>query len=104
MPKPPFLSAQQADTASRELKKLKELGDGKSYLGRQVLAWAKASPDDERIPEALYIAVKANGSYKYGCSGWEHDDETRNDAENLLLNRYGASPWATKLALEAEIK
>jgi hypothetical protein len=64
--KPDFLTAKQMDSAAAERAKLDAIGDAKSYLGRLVLEWAKASPEDSRIPEALYIAFNANGSYKYG--------------------------------------
>jgi len=63
------------ESAATERAKLKAIGDARSYLGKLVLEWAKASPEDSRIPEALYIAFNANGGYKYGCSGWEHDDD-----------------------------
>ena len=56
-----------------------------------------ARPDDARLPEALYIAVKANESYKYGCSGWESDEQLKNKAETLLRERYPRSPWTAKL-------
>ena len=95
--RPGFLTAAQLETARRERLALAAVGDGKSYLGRQVLSWANSSPADPRVPEALFIAIKANETYKYGCDGWSHDEETRDTAEKLLRERYPRSPWIAKL-------
>jgi len=97
VPKPGFLSPPQVEAARQERAKFSEVGDAKAYLGRRVLAWAKASPDDKRVPEALFISVKANESYKYGCGGWESDEETKNKAEVLLREHYPSSAWTAKL-------
>lgn len=95
--KPSFLTPEQLEIARRERLALRALGDAKSYLGKQVLAWARTSPSDPRVPEALFIAVKANQSYKYGCSGWDFDEETQKAADTLLRRRYPRSPWTAKL-------
>jgi hypothetical protein len=97
IPKPSFLTTLQSETARREYRALVDIGDGKSYLGRQVLAWAKASPSDPRLPEALFIAARANLAYKNGCDGWEHDETFKQQAEKLLKRRYASSPWTAKL-------
>ena len=75
-----------------------EIPDAKSYLGKRVLEWAKNSPDDPRLPEALFIAVKANQVYKYGCSGWQNDEETLKELITILETRYPNSSWNAKLA------
>jgi hypothetical protein len=95
--KPGFLTAQEAEVGRRERARLIEIGDAKSYLGRRVLEWAKATPGDKRLPEALFIAVKANESYKYGCGSWDHDEDTRDAAEAVLRQRYPSSPWTARL-------
>jgi hypothetical protein len=95
--KPDFLTAQQIASAASERDKLKAIGDAKRFLGQLVLDWAKVSPEDSRIPEALYIAFQANVSYKYGCGGWEHDDEIQQEAQRLLRQRYSSSVWTAKL-------
>lgn len=95
--KPAFLSADQLAVAARERTALHAIGDAKSYLGRQVLAWARLAPRDERIPEALFIAVQANRQYKYGCDGWEYDVKTKQAAESLLRDKYPRSAWTAKL-------
>lgn len=99
--KPVFLSAPQIETARRERAALIALGDGPSYLGKRVIEWAKASPKDARIPEALFIAAEANKPYKYGCKAWEGDDEIVKGAGAILLDRYSQSSWAAKLIAEA---
>jgi hypothetical protein len=83
--------------ARKERAELKAIGDGKKYLGIKVIEWAKQRPTDSRLPEALFIAVMANQSYKYGCGGWEHDDQVREDAATLLKEQYPNSVWAMKL-------
>ena len=98
VPKPSFLTAVQLETARREHEALIALGDAKPYLGKQVIDWAKSSPADPRVPEALFIAAQANKSYKYGCEGWEHDEKTKQRAETMLRRSYPQSPWTAKLS------
>ena len=98
VPKPNFLTDTDVETARREFAALLSIGDAKSYLGKQAIGWAKSSPNDPRIPEALFIAAQANRNYKYGCNGWEKDDETKEEAETLLRERYPESPWTGKLS------
>lgn len=95
--KPSFLTAEELATAHRERAALQALDDAKSFLGKQVIEWAKTAPLDPRLPEALFIAVKANEQYKYGCGGWTYDEKTKNAAEALLRDRYEHSPWTAKL-------
>ena len=98
VPKPSFLNDTQLETARREHDALVAIGDGKSFLGKHVLEWARSSPNDPRIPEALFIATKANKSYKYGCNSWEHDQKVMTETETLLRERYPESPWTAKLS------
>jgi hypothetical protein len=99
--KPMFLSAQQIDIARQERAALIDLGDGRTYLGKRVIEWAKESPKDPRIPQALFIAAEANKPYKYGCKAWEGDEEIEKEAAAILFDRYSQSSWAAKLAAEA---
>lgn len=92
-----FLTAEQLAAAARERAALIAIGDGKGYLGKRVLEWAKASPTDERVPEALFIAAKANGQYKYGCSGWDYDRDTVEELGKMLRENYPNSEWTLKL-------
>jgi hypothetical protein len=97
VPAPKFFGPQILGPAKKERDALSAIGDAKSFLGKRVLEWAKRSPDDPRIPEAVYIAVQANQSYKYGCGSWEQDEETRTKLETLLKEKYPNSPWTAKL-------
>ena len=99
--KPIFLSATQIETARQERAALIALGDGRTYLGKRAIEWAKDAPKDPRIPEALFIAAEANKPYKYGCKSWEGDEEIEKEATAILLDRYPQSLWAAKLAAEA---
>jgi len=90
-------NSQKLSAAAAERNKLKGMGSAKSFLGKRVLAWAKESPDDPRIPEALFIALKANEGYKYGCESWERDEEIMKEAETLLREKYLGSAWTAKL-------
>lgn len=100
--KPGFLTAEQLTAAARERAALITIGDGKSYLGKRVLEWVKASPTDERVPEALFIAAKANGQYKYGCNSWEYDRDTSEQLEKILRENYPNSEWTLKLGTPQE--
>ena len=100
MAKPGFLTAEQLTAAARERAALITIGDGKSYLGKRVLEWVKASPTDERIPEALFIAAKANG--QYGCNSWEYDRNTSEQLEKILRENYPNSEWTLKLGAPQE--
>lgn len=98
VPAPKFLTTAQLAKAQTEYKSMLEIPDAKSYLGKRVLEWAKNSPDDPRLPEALFIAVKANQVYKYGCSGWQNDEDTLKVLTAILETRYPNSSWKAKLA------
>ncbi|HKP37876.1 MAG TPA: hypothetical protein VJT71_13545 [Pyrinomonadaceae bacterium] len=102
VPKPQFLTPVELEKARRERAALIAIGDAHSYLGRRVLAWAKQSPNDPRIPEALYIAAEANRSYKYGCNGWDNDKETLEQVVKLLRQNYPRSPWTAKLQSDTQ--
>ena len=95
--KPEFLTAKQLEAAVTERNRLSDIGDGKPYLGKLVLQWARTSPADPRIPEALFIAFNANGTYKYGCGSWEHDEHIQQETETILRKRYPMSSWTASL-------
>jgi hypothetical protein len=97
VPRPTFLTVDQLAAAVKERAALVAIGVGNSYLGKQVIQWAKLSPDDPRIAEALFIAFRANESYKYGCNGWDHNEEIQQEADSILRQRYPGSFWTGKL-------
>jgi hypothetical protein len=96
--RPAFLTAQQSRLAQTERKKLSEIGDAPKYLADKVMAWAKRSPLDRRVPEALYIVIEANGWTKYGCG---NNEELRDEMSKYLRTRYPGSEWIKKLDEEA---
>ncbi|HEV7699172.1 MAG TPA: hypothetical protein VGO43_03000, partial [Pyrinomonadaceae bacterium] len=96
--RPAFLTAQQSQLAQAERKKLANIGDAPKFLADKVMAWAKRSPLDRRIPEALYIVIEANGWTKYGCG---NNEELRDEMTEILRTRYPSSEWVKKLDEEA---
>ncbi|MEQ1922245.1 MAG: hypothetical protein ABL952_07025 [Pyrinomonadaceae bacterium] len=95
--RPPFLTAAQTQTAQAERKRLREMGDAPKYLAARVMEWAKKTPTDKRVPEALFIVIGANGWTKYGCG---NDEEIREEYAKYLKTRYPSSPWTAKLIEE----
>jgi len=64
--------------------------NGPDYLCAETLAWAKAHPEDPRVPEALHLAVRTT---RYG----QTDKETTNYSKacfQLLHSKYPTSKWA----------
>lgn len=97
VPSPKFLGADFLAAAQKERTVLGSIGNAKKYLGKRAIEWAKQRPQDPRVPEALFIATMANQHHKYGCGGWEHDEELMRAAETLLREKYPNSPWVIKL-------
>ena len=81
--------------AQNERKRLGEIGDAPKFLAEKVKVWAAKYPADRRIPEALYIAAKANGWTKYGCG---NNEELRDELSQYLKKHYPGSEWTTKVA------
>jgi TolA-binding protein len=88
----PFLSAADRDQAAAEWKKLLSVATAPDWLGAQTLAFAQAHPQDPRVPEALYLAVRAT---RYGCTGKATGDFSHR-AFDLLHRRYPNTEWAKK--------
>jgi hypothetical protein len=95
--RPPFLTPAQSGSAQAERKRLKTLGDAPKFLAEKVMTWAKRSPADRRVPEALYIVIEANGWTKYGCG---NNEELHDEMAELLKNKYPNSEWTKKLAAD----
>jgi len=91
------LTADFLATAQKERAIIRAAGNAKKLIGNRVIEWARQSPTDRRVPEALFVAAMANQNYKYGCGGWEHDEEIQQEAESLLLDHFGGTVWAAKL-------
>lgn len=94
---PKFLTAAQRQMAVAERKKLIALGDAPEMLAKRVIEWAKRSPADRRVPEALYIAQRANGWTKYGCGS---NEDLQTQITTILKKSYPASEWTRKLSAD----
>jgi hypothetical protein len=89
---PPFLSSAQRASGEREWKTLDALGATPNYISQQVIQWATKNPADQRVPEALHLAVTTT---RYGCT----DDQTgrwSKAAFDLLHRKYPNTSWARK--------
>jgi hypothetical protein len=92
--RPAFLSAAQTASAQAERKRLSDLGDAPKFLADKVMAWAKRSPLDKRIPEALYIVIEANGWTKYGCG---NNEELKDSTLKYLKAHYPGNEFVKKI-------
>jgi hypothetical protein len=87
-----FLSPPDREQAAAEWQKLAALSAGPDWLGAQTLAFAERHPRDPRIPEALYLVVRAS---HYGCNDAKTGDTSKR-AFDLLHRRYPNTEWAKK--------
>ncbi|MGB7721375.1 MAG: tetratricopeptide repeat protein [Bryobacteraceae bacterium] len=87
-----FLSAADRAQAAAEWQKLQSLPTAPDWLAAQTLAFARAHPQDPRIPEALYLLVRAT---RFGCTGGQTGDLSHR-AFDLLHRRYPKTEWAAK--------
>jgi hypothetical protein len=85
---PAFLDAADKKRAAAEWRELFALGSASRYLPRVVIDWGKKHPDDPRVPEALYLAIRA---MRYGSS-----NELSHAAFAMLHEKYPQSEWAKK--------
>ena len=91
-PAPFWLPPAEAERAQREWHKLSQIGAAPLYFAPVVLGWAKAHPDDPRLPEALHYFVRAT---RYGCVDKSIGPYSR-EAFDLLHRRYPQSEWTKK--------
>ena len=88
---PAFLDASQVTAAAAERDKFGR--SGWYVLGNRVLAWAKDSPNDPDLPEALALAVRAT---RFGACNGESTKEISGAAFRILHRRFPNSPWTKK--------
>lgn len=90
---PTYLSPAQRAAAEAEQKQLEETAPAAAtYLAAQMVAFAQAHPDDPRVPESLYRAVRAT---RFGSK----DDNTgkySRQAFDILHRRFPKSEWTAK--------
>ena len=89
---PRFLTDAEKRAAAQEREKLAALPTAPNYLSAAAIAWAKRSPDDPRVPEALHSAVRTT---RYGCVD-ELSGPLSKEAFRLLHSRYPNSKWTRK--------
>jgi len=87
-----FLSAANREEAAAERRKLAVLPAAPDWLGAQAVAYAAAHPEDPRVPESLYLVVRAT---RYGCTDAQTGDASKR-AFDLLHRRYPNTEWAKK--------
>ena len=86
---PPFITAQDKASAKADNDRLGKLPGAPAWLGAIVIPWAKAHPNDPRVPEALHNVVRAT---QYG----DMDSDTSKAAYDLLHSRFPRSSWTAK--------
>lgn len=91
-PAPSWLTPAETARAQQEWRKLSVIGAAPMYFAPVVLSWAKAHPDDPRVPEALHYFVRAT---RYGCVDKSIGPYSR-QAFDLLHKKYPASEWTKK--------
>ncbi len=90
----PFLSDEERAEGSRQADDLgKAAANSVNYLCAAAIGWAEAHPRDPRVPEALYLAVRAT---RYGNSADKSSSPLSKQAFDLLHRRYPDSPWTTQ--------
>jgi hypothetical protein len=89
---PAFLKEEERTAAKEEWSRLLAGETGTQPLAKEALAWAKAHPDDLRVPESLHLAVRA---LRYGCGG-KGSSKYSKEAFDLLHRRYPRSEWTKK--------
>src|ERR1700722_611170 len=94
-PEPAFLSEQDKKAAANELNALAALPSAPPWLGQLAVEWAKAHPDDSRVPESLHLAVRA---WRFGCTETGQNDRPNysKEAFEILRSRYPDSEWTKK--------
>jgi tetratricopeptide (TPR) repeat protein len=87
-----FLPAGQRSAGEKEWQQLAQrAGDAVIYLCANTIEWAKAHPQDPRVPQALHLAVEAT---HYGPS--DKASSYSRQAFDLLHQRYANSEWTKK--------
>ena len=92
IPEPAFLTSKDGEVAQNEWAVLAGLPAGPDWLAQETIAWAKAQPEDPRIPEALHLVVHAT---RYGCRDAKTADYSK-QAFTLLHSQYPKNEWTAR--------
>ena len=91
-PAPAFFTKNEIAQAATENARIAALTGGANFLATQVALWAKNKPNEKRLPEALYLAVKAT---RYGCQNCATGKASKT-AYDVLNKRFKTTEWKKK--------
>jgi hypothetical protein len=91
-PQADFLPGDERARAAKDIEELSKLPAGQIWLGDRVFAYAQSNPDDERVPEALSLVVRAT---RLGCNDADTGQYSKR-AFDLLHQKYPKSEWTKK--------
>ena len=91
-PPAPYPGPAERAASDAEWKKIDAGGAGPSHLSREAVAFARAHPDDPRVPESLALAVRAT---RFG-PGDADTTKWSKAAFTLLHQQYPKTKWAKK--------
>ena len=92
-----FLTSEQIQRGEAEAERVMQLPAGPVVIGRRIVEYAKAHPEDPEVPSALALIVRAT---RYGAQNWDHNGASIDNAAlskaafDLLHARYPNSRWA----------
>ena len=89
---PPWIPKADLAEGQKQAARITAIGAAPLYFAPVVLDWAKAHPDDPRVPEALHYFIR---STRYGCVDKSIGPFSRR-AFNLLHDKYPESEWTKK--------
>ena len=92
VPSPAFLTAAERASVQREHATILALGAAPTYLAREALKWAQATPADADAAEALAHAVEGT---RWGCTDGQSSTASR-AAFQALHRLFPRSEWARK--------
>lgn len=87
---PEWLTPAERSTAATQVQTMLKLGSAPQYLGDEAVAWAKASPKDAAVAEALALTVTATNN---GCTNGTVGPVSK-QAFTLLHQLFPNSTWA----------
>lgn len=87
-----FLAPPERTRGDEEWARLAKLASAPTLLAAEVVAYGRTHPKDERVPEALHLAVRAT---RYGCTDAASSAQSK-AAFQLLHKQWPKSEWAAK--------
>ena len=92
VPAPAFISVDERQRAAAERDAFRSAGDARSFLAREAITWARATPADPRAAEALARVVDG---WRHACGSEDGSSITR-EAFTVLHRQYPNSEWAKR--------